>query len=279
MLLRYAVYPALVFTASAIVILVQTTGLGYWPVVPLTLVFAALIVASLERAIPFARAWNADARDTRTDVAHLIGNVAVSQLSLVGYAATRTVWDGTGMWPTAWPFWTQAILGLAIVDAGLYTVHRASHGVGWLWRLHAIHHSARRVYWMNGQRRHLVHELLEGAPGLLLLFVLGAPVAVYASAIAIVTVHLLLQHANIEYRLGPLSRLFAGAETHRWHHQRKWEDVQGNYGAVFAVWDHAFGTALPQHGDAPLDVGMDDEPDLPSSYTGQLAWPFKARRD
>ena len=182
------------------------------------------------------------------------------------------------MWPWPLPFWAQALLGLALVDLGLYVVHRASHGLGWLWRLHAIHHSPRRVYWINGQRRHLVHEFLEGAPGLLVLFVAGAPAAVYATAIAIVTLHLFLQHANIDYKLGSLRRVLAGAEIHRWHHQRRWQDVQGNYAALFAVWDYMFGSSLGDRGPAPPDVGMDDEPDLPSDYVGQLAWPFTRRR-
>ncbi|WP_422822321.1 sterol desaturase family protein [Vreelandella nanhaiensis] len=33
-------------------------------------------------------------------------------------------------------------------------MHRASHRIGWLWRLHAPHHSAERLYWLNGKRRH-----------------------------------------------------------------------------------------------------------------------------
>ena len=28
---------------------------------------------------------------------------------------------------------------------------------------------------------------------------------------------------------------------------------------------------------APIDVGMDDEPDFPEHYLAQLAWPFRAR--
>jgi sterol desaturase/sphingolipid hydroxylase (fatty acid hydroxylase superfamily) len=144
--------------------------------------------------------------------------------------------------------------------------------------LHSIHHSPRRVYWMNGQRRHLVHELIEGAPGLAVLFVAGAPAATGFVAVAVVTLHLLLQHANIAYRVGPLGAVFAVADSHRWHHQRLWRDVQGNYGAVFSFWDRFFGTRLRNRGDAPADVGMDDEPDLPRDYLGQLAWPFTKRR-
>lgn len=276
--IRYFVYPTIVIGGAVLIITCQSHGAAYWAVGPLVLVVAALLVAILERMQPYARHWNQDHQDARTDRFHFLGNVMVSHASLAVFAATRGAWDGTGLWPGPWPFWAQALLGLALVDLGLYVVHRASHGLGWLWRLHAIHHSPRRVYWINGQRRHLVHELLEGAPGLLVLFVAGAPAAVYATAIAIVTLHLFLQHANIDYKLGSLRRVLAGAEIHRWHHQRRWQDVQGNYAALFAVWDHMFGSSLGDRGPAPPDVGMDDGPDLPSDYVGQLAWPFTRRR-
>lgn len=276
--IRYLAYPMIVIGGAALIIVLQADGRTYWEIAPLVLVGAAAMVAALERAYPYAATWNADHEDTRTDVLHFLGNVAISHASLAAFATMRPAWAGLGLWPEHAPFWAQALLGLAIVDGGLYAMHRASHRAGWLWRLHALHHSSRRLYWVNGQRRHVVHELVEGAPGAALLFVAGAPPGVYATVIAIVTLHLLLQHANLDYRLGPLRWIFAGAELHRWHHRRRWHDVQGNYAAVFAIWDHAFHSALRNHHEDALEVGMDDEPDLPADYVGQLTWPFKTRR-
>lgn len=277
-LAAYAVYPAVTGTAVALLVMLVARGRLYWHVAPPILVATALLVTVLERCWPHAIAWQRDHGDLRTDLAHLAGNVAVSQTATAIYSLVENAgWLGR-LWPTAAPFWLQVVAGLLVVDLGLYCVHRASHGVGWLWRLHAIHHSSRRVYWINGQRRHLVHELLEGLPGLAVLGVLGAPAVVVGCAFATVTIHLMFQHGNIEYRAGWLRQVFAVAELHRWHHQRRWRDVQGNYAAVFSVWDRLFGTALPQTGDAPLDVGMDDEPDLPADWRGQMAWPFRRRR-
>lgn len=275
--LRYLAYPVLVIGGVAFAIVAFSRGLAWWQVGPPILIAAAAVVAMLERARPYVPSWNRDHGDARTDVAHFVGNLAISHASLAAFAASRPWSRGLDMWPTHWPFWVQAVVGIAIVDLGLYVVHRTSHGLGWLWRLHSIHHSSRRVYWVNGQRRHVLHEVIEGTPGLMILFVLGAPVEVYAAAITAVTLHLFMQHANIDYRLGPLRFVFAGAELHRWHHQRRWQDVQGNYAAVFALWDHLFGSSLGNRGDAPPDVGMDDEPDLPADYRGQLLWPFTSK--
>lgn len=274
--LLYLPYPLVFFGGVASLLTAVGQGVPYWRVGPPILVAAALIVFLLERWLPHARAWQADQGDTVTDMLHFAGNILLNQGSVLVYGAVLAFSEGSsGLWPHRWPFWLQALLSTAILDLGLYAIHRASHRVSWMWRLHAIHHSPRRVYWLNGQRRHLVHEMLEGAPGLLVLWLLGAPASVVACALATITLHLMFQHANIAYKAGALRYIFAVAELHRWHHQRRWADVQGNYAALLSLWDYLFGTALPKRGEAPLDVGMDDEPTLPSDYLGQLSWPFR----
>ncbi len=274
----YLVYPFVFGGAVITVVAAVGGGASYWRIGPPVLAACLAAVLALERWTPYARAWQRDHGDTRADVLHLTGNLLVNQASIALYGVIQAATGvGLGMWPVGWPFALQFLVGTAVLDLGLYAVHRASHSVPWLWRLHAIHHSSRRLYWMNGQRRHLVHEALEGAPGLIVLGALGAPAAVLACATFAVTVHLLLQHGNVAYRAGSLRYVFAVAELHRWHHQRRYADVQGNYGALFSVWDYAFGTALPKKGDAPPDVGLDDEPDLPTDYAGQLLWPFRRR--
>ena len=275
-----AIYPVTFGAGAAAIAAGVGSGVAYWKVGPPVMALCALAVMALERWWPHATAWQRAQGDRATDTLHLAGNVLVSQSAATLYALAHAVTGGAlGLWPAGLPFAAQLLLGVLILDLGLYAVHRASHAVPWLWRLHAVHHSARRLYWQNSQRRHLAHELLEGAPGLLALGALGAPGEVVACGLAVITIHLMFQHGNIDYRAGALKRVFAVAELHRWHHQRLYRDVQGNYGAVFSIWDQLLGTALPQRGDAPLDVGMDDEPDLPQDYLGQLRWPFQARRE
>lgn len=277
--LPYLPYPLVFFGGTGLLVFLVGQGVPYWHVGPPLLVITALIVVGLERWMPHAVAWQRDQGDTVTDVAHALGNVLLNQASIASYALVLSATGGgLALWPSQLPFWAQFLLGTLVVDLGLYVVHRTSHVVPWLWRLHAIHHSPRRVYWLNGQRRHLLHEILEGAPGLLVLGALGAPVPVVACALATITLHLMFQHGNIAYRVGWLRYVFAVAELHRWHHQRLYAEVQGNYGALFALWDNVFGTALRKTGEAPIDVGMDDEPDLPADYVGQLLWPWRRRR-
>lgn len=271
----YLVYPVVFFGAVSAIVASVGRGVSYWRVGPPILFACAALVVALERWAPFARGWQQDRGDRGTDALHLVCNLVVNQSSVAVYGWVRVVTGNSRhVWPAHLPFALQFLAGAAVIDLGLYVVHRLSHSVPWLWRLHAIHHGPRRLYWMNGQRRHLVHEMLEGMPGLVVLAALGAPASVVACTMAAVTVHLMLQHGNIAYRAGVLRHVFAVAELHRWHHQRLYADVQGNYGAILSVWDHLFGTALPKVGEAPLDVGMDDEPDLPGDFLGQFRWPF-----
>lgn len=266
----YLVYPCIFVGAFIAVILAHGRPLALAAV----LVTSAALVTALERLFPVTPRWNDDHEDTRADRLYLVTNLGVSQIAACGVGLLGERSAMLALWPTSLPFAAQVLLALFVVDLGLYAVHRASHGTRWLWKLHAIHHFPRRIHWVNGQRRHVLHELLEGAPGLLVLTALGAKGPTVAAALAMVTVHLLLQHANVRYRGGALRHVFAVAELHRWHHQRRYAAVQGNYAAVFSLWDRLFGSALPE-GEASLEVGIDDEPTLREGWRAQLLWPFR----
>jgi hypothetical protein len=65
---------------------------------------------------------------------------------------------GDGLWPSALPFLGQLLIAILIADFGITTVHLASHRVWWMWRLHAVHHSIRRSYGLNGLMKHPLHQ-------------------------------------------------------------------------------------------------------------------------
>jgi sterol desaturase/sphingolipid hydroxylase (fatty acid hydroxylase superfamily) len=146
-----------------------------------------------------------------------------------------------------------------------------------LWRLHLLHHSSERLYWLNGGRRHPLSALVLAGPGLAILILLGATPIAVGAWMSFMSVHLAFQHANLDYSLGALRRLLAVAEIHRWHHKRDFEDAQVNFGEVWLIWDQLFGS----YHDAPSspvagEVGLRERA-LPSGYIGQLLWPL--RRD
>lgn len=276
-LLRYGAYPVIFGGVATFVLAWSTLERSPWP----AFVFVALVglfaVAVLERVQPFEADWNHDHKDTVTDAVHVLVNLLLMSATayllhgVAGRLPTMTVW------PQSWPIALQVLLAGAILDVGLYAMHRMSHHVHWMWRLHAIHHSAERLYWMNGERRHPLSALLLAGPGLVAAVLLGAPAAVISAWLTLLTVHLGFQHANFDYSLGPLRRWIGGAELHRWHHRRDYADAQVNFGEFWLIWDWLCGTRF----DRPMPVQADDvgldEP-FPHAYTAQLFWPFASRR-
>lgn len=277
-MIRWLSYPAIFGGAAAWMIWLLYTGIPYWPSTPIIAALGILLVALLERVQPFRDDWLEDHQDTLTDIIHMVVNLSVIQF-------TATVLARLGDWvsadirvfPTALPLWAQLVIAAAVLDLSLYAMHRISHHVPWLWRLHEPHHSAERLYWMNGERRHPLHAAIMAGPGLLVLFAMGTPSALVATWFGILTVHLAFQHSNLDYSLGWLRRIIGVAKTHRWHHKRDFEDAQVNFGEFLLVWDQLLGTfydSASKPGSA--EVGLRDR-DYPTDYVGQLVEPFRSQ--
>ena len=273
--LRWLSYPLVFGGCAAFMIWALYAGVPYWPTTPIVAAVGLLIVAGLERIQPFREAWLEDHQDTATDLLHMLVNLSVIQLTAeilarLGDAVPASV----RLFPIESPLWLQLLLVAAVLDLGLYAMHRISHRVHWLWRFHMIHHSAERLYWMNGERRHPLHAALMAGPGLVVLLASGAPSAVVATWFGILTVHLAFQHSNLDYRLGWLRHIIGVAEIHRWHHKREFEDAQVNFGEFLMVWDRLFGTFYDSAGKlGDAEVGL-HEKDYPKDYLGQIAEPF-----
>jgi sterol desaturase/sphingolipid hydroxylase (fatty acid hydroxylase superfamily) len=89
----------------------------------------------------------------------------------------------------------------------------------------------------------------------------------------------MLQHANLDMRLGPLNYVFSTAEPHRWHHSRTLVEANTNYGSNLIVWDLVFGSFfLPQTRQPPIDIGLADRPHFPQTWAAQLLAPLRWHR-
>lgn len=274
-IVRWGAYPA-IFGGCAIALMTATSnGLPYWPLAPLLSAAGMASVALLERLQPYESAWLADHGDTGVDILHAFTSLSLIFMTVDAVGLLLHYLPAAQLWPAQWPMWAQVLLAGAIIDFGLRFMHWASHKNAFLWRLHALHHSAERLYWLNGERRHPLSALVLGTPGVTLAMLAGAPPAAIGCWLAMVSVHLAFQHANLDYSVGPLRFLLAVAETHRWHHKREYEDAQVNFGEFWLIWDHLFGTFhYRRDGVRQGDVGLREER-MPASYLDQLAWPWR----
>lgn len=242
-----------------------------------------LLIALLERLFPLHREWSRSHGDVRTDISlavtNGIVNIGAQPLILagaVGVAAWTSANYGATLWPNAWPLALQLIPALIVAELVEYTCHRAMHEVPWLWRFHAPHHSATRLYWLNALRFHPTDILLVGPGKLLPLLALGADGRVLGLVLIFSAVHGVFQHANLPCRLGPLNWIFSMAELHRWHHSPIAHEANHNYGGNLIFWDIVFGTRwLPKDRQPPVRTGIEDLPNFPRGYRPLMAAPFR----
>lgn len=232
-----------------------------------------------ERIRPYRDEWNDGLDDAGRDVAHAVVNETAILVSVAVIPLLAAITPFHQWWPASLPFVAQAFLAVLVADFGITTIHLASHKIGWLWRLHAVHHSIRRFYGLNGLMKHPLHQAVEMIGGVLPLIIMGIPVHV-ASALAVcVAVQLLLQHANVDYRVGFLRTVLALNEGHRFHHL-KWAGVGDvNFGLFTLIWDHLYRTYSydPQRSFSTDDLGMGAKPHYPTTYLRQLVEPFTPR--
>lgn len=274
-LLRYGTFP---------LFFLGFNGLGLWLIADhaadasryALLIVAVLTMLLIERLNPWQPAWNRDPGDARADVLHALVNTALTYAGIAMVPLFTGLLPWPSLWPQHWPFLVQVIAAVLLLDIGITVVHLVSHRIGWLWRFHAIHHAAERLYGFNGWMKHPVHQLLETAGGIAPLLLLGVsqPVAVAVAFCA--AIQLLLQHANADYRIGPLKYFLATAEAHRFHHVRgPAGDV--NFGFFTTLVDHLVGRYRYQAEAAPRAVdGVGLLPPVqPRAYGAQLIAPFR----
>jgi sterol desaturase/sphingolipid hydroxylase (fatty acid hydroxylase superfamily) len=153
--------------------------------------------------------------------------------------------------------------------------HYVSHNVGWLWRLHSVHHGVARLYGFNGLAGHPLHLLIDIALGSLPLVLLGMPVEVGVLLGTAMTIQMIVQHSNVDYRLGSFEQVLTIGTCHRLHHVNRRGEGDVNFGLFFTIWDRALGTFRLVH-PAPGagEIGVYDQPDYRQRYLTQLMLPF-----
>lgn len=240
------------------------------------------IFAPLERLIPFSRKWFGD-EEAAVDVMLFFGGKfwgdyinAPLRLATIAYVVQEISPEiGREIWPSFLHPVVQVLLLLSLRDFFRYWYHRWMHESEFMWRWHAVHHSSERLYWFNGTRSHPLEGLVSS-------FLWAIPLAFIKAPVEIVFVTGLLgrtigrfQHTNMDLILGPLDYVFSSPKNHRYHHSRKLEEGNSNYGGDVIFWDILFGTFYLPKGQEPSDdIGLHEMPNYPQSFVGLMFAPF-----
>ncbi len=142
-------------------------------------------------------------------------------------------------------------LYLLLFDLVDYAIHRAQHGFGWWWQLHALHHSQRQMTLWSDNRNHLLDDALRDGVFVLVALAVGVPPAQFIAVVAAMQLLESLSHANVRLSFGPLERVLVSPRYHRQHHgigvghESAGPGSLGgcNFAVLFPVWDLVFGSA------------------------------------
>ncbi len=245
----------------------------------LDLLGSSLIFIFIEKLFALRKNQPVFRAEWQTDFHHFIVNhmvvgfvlLATNLLvhKLFGWAAK----DGIRFWVQDLNFFVALFLIVLVADLVQYWTHRAYHEVPLLWRLHAVHHSAKHMDWLAGSRQHIVELLITRTLVLAPIYVLGFSKEVIDAYIVIVGFQAVFNHANVSVRLGPLRYLIVTPNFHHWHHSQDDEAIDRNYAAHFAFLDHLFGTAVQSDRKWPDRYGVQGDY-VPDGFLRQLAFPF-----
>jgi sterol desaturase/sphingolipid hydroxylase (fatty acid hydroxylase superfamily) len=175
------------------------------------------------------------------------------------------------------PLWARMILAMIVGEIGFYWGHRWSHEIPFLWRFHAVHHSATHIHFLVNTRGHPIDMVFTRLCGMALLFATGLaspvgpnPTLIPALVLLVGSVWSFFIHANVRWRFGPLEELIASPAFHHWHHTFD-DHKDHNYSPMLPFIDRLFGSFyLPKTW--PAEYGTSTP--MPNHLIGQLVDPF-----
>lgn len=171
-----------------------------------------------------------------------------------------------------------------VSDFTRFLLHYLMHKNRFLWRFHAVHHSAEVLTPITYYRVHPVENLLFGFRYALSAGVVtGVFIYLFSTSIGLVDIlgvnafifiyNFLganLRHSHIPLRFGFLEHLFISPAMHQIHHTK--DGLHSNFGGVLSIWDALFKTKKRDKKNS-FDFGLKKVPHT-TSLKGLLLEPF-----
>ena len=243
------------------------------------IVFSALFVP-LEQLFPKRTEQPILRPSWRTDLTYFFVSAVLVQLTTILTLKPAMIFFSWAVnaqiqsWVTSFPYVVQFLGVLLVADLTQYWVHRAFHSVPFLWRFHAVHHSAESMDWLAGARLHIVDIAVTRGISYIPIYLLGFAEAPIFAYIVFVSVQATFIHSNLRFEFGPFRWLTATPQFHHWHHCADPTLVDKNFAVHLPVLDRLFGTYYLPKGVWPTSYGVIGGTESSNGYLRQLLQPF-----
>ena len=177
------------------------------------------------------------------------------------------------------PVWIQFLIMFVVADFIQWNIHRLLHRHPRLWEFHKVHHSVEQMGFAAHLRFHWMETIIYKSIQYIPLAMIGFGIQDFfiIHIISVAIGH--LNHANLKITYGPLKYILNNPVMHLWHHA--YDLPKGsygvNYGLSLSVWDYLFRTAYIPNDDAHTRLGFKDVERFPSTFLGQVAYPFRKK--
>jgi sterol desaturase/sphingolipid hydroxylase (fatty acid hydroxylase superfamily) len=173
------------------------------------------------------------------------------------------------MWDVLpWPM--TVVLVVLLFDLADYWTHRWMHK-SLLWGIHAVHHSEQRMTWITSSRVHIFETTVMKLGYVAMLGWVGVPPWALLAANVVAYMHNRYVHCDVGWNHGPLAKVIASPNWHRWHHSIDPSAYDRNFANIFSFIDVIFGT-YHNPGPCRTAVGLAELPD--PGVLNQLLYPF-----
>jgi len=279
--LTWLVYPGIMLLVVSLYYGLISYGLSLTVSAFLSSLICGLgLITLFEIILPYRSEWAPTFRDITTDsVCMLLVQAALpkllallTSLYLVSFLGDNNI-ILSSFWPSQWPIWLQMLTMMFIADFFRYWLHRAMHECEPLWRLHAVHHSVEKMYWLNVGRFHPIDKSLQFVVETMPFILIGVSAEVTSLYFVVYSVKGFFQHSNVDTKLGWLNYIISGPELHRWHHSQKIVESNSNYGNNVIIWDILFGTFFWPKDRTVKKLGLLNEA-YPTDFLSLLRNPF-----
>ena len=245
----------------------------------LNVIFTGLLFIPVERVFPHLPEQEIFRAEWREDIFYyLVSSLMVQILTFLTFFPAKALLVFAPMtairdWVGNLPFLVQFAAIMFLTDLVQYWVHRAFHRIPWLWKFHAVHHSAKSMDWMAGARMHFFEIFALRSLTVIPMFVLGFTNAAMHAYIFLVYLYSTFVHANLGWRLRLFEKWFVTPRFHHWHHGIEPEAIDVNFAVHFPLLDRLFGTYYLPKEKWPEGYGISGHP-VPRGYVAQFKYPF-----